>query len=217
MRQHHNVDANERILLIRSVLYSSWGAGLGLWAGGLLFGVIGSILGGVACFAFVFLLTRKGLAAAGSAASIIYHPSGDSTPPRREYSRPQALMAQGHYEEAVNAYEACTLEFPEDPEPYLQIARLYRNELQRFEDALSWFKKARAQAKMTQPLELLITQEIVEVYTHKLATPRRAIPELARLAERFPETEAAQWARHRLQELRAAMVRGPEHREEHEG
>ena len=54
-------------------------------------------------------------------------------------SQPQALVAHGHYEEAIQAYQVCCADYPKDPEPYLCIARLYRNELQRFDDALIWF------------------------------------------------------------------------------
>jgi tetratricopeptide (TPR) repeat protein len=203
-----NVDANERLLLARTVGFALYGGGgVGAAAGGLLYGLPGVLVGAPLGFGLVFLVGRMAANASGRAASSIYAPSGDSTPAKREYSRPQALVAHGHYEEAIQAYELCCAEFPGDPEPYVRIARLYRDELQRFEDAVSWFKKARSQAKLTAALEQLVTQEIVEVYTHKLATPRRAMPELARLADQFPGSEAAIWAKQRLEELRHDLAR----------
>jgi tetratricopeptide (TPR) repeat protein len=206
MKQPKNVDANERLLLVRTAFWSLSGAVLGGFIGGQLLGIAGTLVGAPIGYAVVFLVARRILNASGAAASVIYYPTGDSTPAQREYSRPQALVAQGHFEEAIHAYEACVLEFPEDPEPYFRIARVYRNELQRYEEAASWFKKARSLAKMSPALEQVAIQEIVEIYTHKLATPQRAIPELARLADRFPGTEPGHWAKQRLQELRATMV-----------
>ena len=206
MKPPGNVDANERLMLVRTAFWSLSGAVLGGAVGWWQFGIAGALLVAPIGYAIVFLVARRILAASGAAASVIYYPTGDSTPAQREYSRPQALVAQGRFEEAINAYEACVLEFPEDPEPYLRIARVYRNDLQRYEEAIAWFKKARSQARMSPVLEQVATQEIVEICTHKLATPQRAIPELARLADRFPGTEPGRWAKQRLQELRAMMI-----------
>ncbi|MBI4501434.1 MAG: hypothetical protein HY700_09765 [Gemmatimonadetes bacterium] len=210
MNKLRNVDASDRALVIKAATWSMAGAIIGTAAGAKIGGVLGAIIGCPLGFAIVFFFTLSLVKGAAITASTIYAPSGNSTPPKREYSHPQALVAHGHYEEAVQAYQVFCTEFPEDPEPYLRIARLYRTELQRYNEALSWFKKARTQAKMTQALELLVTQEIVEVYTHKLGTPQRAMPELARLVDRFPGTEAAAWARQRLGELRAALVQDHE-------
>ena len=210
MNKLRNVDRAEQAHFFRTLALSLSGATLGAAAGGLLFGLAGFLLGAPMGFALVFLLSNTLAKGAGALAGTIYGASGNSTPAKREYSHPQALEARGHYQEALQAYQACCTEFPEDPEPYLRVARLYRNELHQYDDALAWFKKARAEATMTRALELLVTQEIVEIHTHKLSTPQRAIPELARLADRFPGTEAAQWARQRLGELRAALVQNQE-------
>jgi tetratricopeptide (TPR) repeat protein len=208
MKKLRDVDATKRAHLVRILGLSSFGAVLGATAGGLLFGLAGFLLGIPVGALLVFLVTSAASSLAGATAVTFFSPSGNSNPAKREYSRPQALVALGHYEEAIKAYEACCAEFPEDPEPYVRIARIYRSELQRFDEAVSWFKKGRSQSKMTPALEQLVTQEIIEVYTQRLAAPQRAIPELARLADRFPDTEAAAWARQRLQELRAAIASG---------
>ncbi len=202
-----DVDSAERMFTIKVASWSLAGLVIGAAVGAQVGGVLGSVVGGPLGFALVFLVARAASGAGAATFGTIYSPSGNSTPAKREYSRPQALEAMGHYDEAIKAYETFCVDFPEDPEPYLRIARLYRNELQRFDDAINWFRKARANAKVTQALELLVTQEIVDVYTHRLAAPQRAMPELARLAERFPGSKAAAWARQRLQELRAELAR----------
>jgi hypothetical protein len=46
----------------------------------------------------------------------------------------------------------------------------------------------------------------VDIYVHKLKEPRRAMPELARLVERFPGTPAAAWAKEQLKQGRESMA-----------
>jgi tetratricopeptide (TPR) repeat protein len=139
---------------------------------------------------------------AGAAAGKIYHPSGRSTPVKHEYSYPESLAARGRYEEAVTAYQVAVSEFPEDPEPYIRIARLNRDKLSEYEDAVFWFKRARNDSEIPSGQELLVTQEIIEIYREKLGTPTRAIPELARILDRFPEDQVAGWARGELARLK---------------
>ena len=50
-------------------------------------------------------------------------------------------------------------------------------------------------------------QEIIDLYTNKLGTPRKALPELITLCERFPETPAADGAELDIAEMREMMAR----------
>jgi tetratricopeptide (TPR) repeat protein len=140
-------------------------------------------------------------------AQAIYNPSGDSTPYKREYSYAESLDQRGRYGDAAAAYELHCLEYPDDPEPYLRLARLYRDKLNQYEDALNWFRRARADARLTSGQQLLVIQEIVEIYLRKLRTPRKAIPELVLLCEKFPNTPAAEAAAGELAEMREMMER----------
>jgi len=129
--------------------------------------------------------------------------SGDTTPPRREYSAAQALAAQGRYREAVAAYELGAAESDGDPEPYLAIARILRDHLGDLEDAGAWFRRARRDATLNKGQELLVTQELIELYTKRLNQPQRAIPELARIPTLVPGTPQAEAAERQLAALRA--------------
>ena len=170
---------------------------LGSWFGG-----FGPVPGFIVGYLLVFLVTKSIVEGSGKTAGTIYHPSGRSTPVKHEYSYPESLAARGRYEEATIAYEAAVSEFPDDPEPYLRIARLYRDKLDLFEQAVHWFKRARNDSAISKGQELLASQEIIEVYRDKLHTPKRAIPELARLLDRFPENQSADWARAELARLK---------------
>jgi hypothetical protein len=195
-----DVDSAARARILKTLLYSMPGGVAGALGGA--FAGVGAIPGFIVGFLFVFLVTRGASEGAGTAAGAIYHPSGRSSPVKHEYSYADSLAARGRYEEAVTAYEVGISEFPDDPEPYLRIARLKRDKLGEFEEAVFWFKRARKDSDISAGQELLATQEVIEVYRDRLGSPTRAIPELARLIDRFPDDQVADWARGEMAKLK---------------
>jgi tetratricopeptide (TPR) repeat protein len=195
-----DVDSTARARMLKTLAYSVPGGVAG--AIGTSLAGFGPVPGFFVGFLFVYLVTKGASEGAGAAAGKIYHPSGRSTPVKHEYSFPESLAARGRYEEAVTAYEVAVSEFPEDPEPYIRIARLNRDKLSEYEDAVFWFKRARNDSEIPSGQELLVTQELIEIYRDKLGTPTRAIPELARILDRFPEDQVAGWARGELARLK---------------
>jgi hypothetical protein len=99
------------------------------------------------------------------------------------------------------------LEAPEEGEPYLRVARLYRDRLEDLEEALRWFKRAIEEATLSKGQEILTRKEIAELLIHRMGEPRRAAPELARLTETYPETPDGQWAREELARIKDEMGR----------
>jgi hypothetical protein len=194
------VDAAKRARIIRIASMSLAGGMIGALAGWFAgFGVIpGFIVGSL----IVFVITMGIVEGAGSIVGTVHNPSGKSTPVRREYSYPESLAVRGRYEEAIDAYQVCCVDFPEDPEPYVCIARIYRDNLEQMEESVFWFKRARSEATVDLGRELLIAQEIIEIYTNKLDNPNRAIPELARIRDRFPGHPSAQWASSEIERIR---------------
>jgi tetratricopeptide (TPR) repeat protein len=114
---------------------------------------------------------------------------------------------RGEYEAAVRAYQTAILENPSDGEPYLRLARLYRDDLGDREEALRWFRRAIEEASLSRGRELLTRREMAELLMHRLGEPRRAAPELARLAEAFPDTPEGEWARKELARIKKEMAR----------
>ncbi len=109
------------------------------------------------------------------------------------------------YEDAIVAYHVCSTDYPEDPEPYVRIGRICRDNLSQYDEALLWFKRARSEATVNPGLDLLISQEIIEIYTRRLNMPERAIPELARIAEQFANHPAGESAKLELNRLRERL------------
>ncbi len=181
------------------------GAGLAYLSGWNL--IVGAVLGFVTIYSGVYFGSTRLVGGVGDLAGSLHNPSGKSTPPKREYSRAQSLVARGLYEEAAIAYEVHCIDHPEDPEPFLRIARLLRDKLQRYDDAVSWLRRARTDAKLSSGQELVITQEIIELYMRKLGTPRKAMPELASICKTFPDTPAAEGATRELAEMRKMLER----------
>ncbi len=204
-----DTDSAADVNRLRALVYAGAGAILGVLGGGYKWGLPGAVIGAVLGYAAVYFVVRAAAEGGGAAMGKIYHPSGTSTPYRRQYSEPQALALRGLFQEAIDCYETYVAEFPDDPEPCIGIARIYRDHLKRYEDAVRWFRRARQASGMDAGREVLVTREIIELYQGKLNEPRRAIPELARLAERFAGTREGDLARDELQRLRQDLGEPP--------
>ncbi len=198
-----DVDQAARSLLLTKLALSLPGGVIGALAGWFVgFGFIPGFLIGAA---LVFSLTTFAERRAASVMGKIYNPSGESTPRRREYSYAESLEIRGRYDEAVEAYEVALSEFPEEPEPYLRIARIYRDRTRDYDNAVYWFKRARSDATVDGGMDQAVTREIIDLYTSRSGQPERAIPELARLADRFAGQPVADWAKQEIKRRREEL------------
>lgn len=203
-----NVDQVARIQLFRILVVAiPVGGFIGLLAGSRIGHPVLGLLGGI-LLATVIPFAMVG--SAGKMSSTLYNPSGSSTPHKREYSLAASLAIRGQYAKAAAAYELATSEYPDDPEPYLCLARLLRDELGRYEEAARWFKRARSDANMSDGQALLASRELIELYTVQLGEPAKAAPELARLAEKYEGTPEGDWARDELTEVKRGMAEAEE-------
>ena len=204
-----DTDSAAQVNGARALLYALVGGFMGFAGVSYKFGVLAGLLGGVLGYAAVYFTVQGLSGGAARAMGAIYHPSGASTPYRRQYSEPQALALRGLFQEAIDCYETYVAEFPDDPEPCIGIARIHRDHLKRYQDAVHWFRRARQAGGVTPGQEMLVTREIIELYQGKLNQPRSAIPELARLAERFAGSREGDLARSELARLRQEAASQP--------
>ena len=208
LRRLKNVDAGDRAIRLRALtLGLVAGAGIGGWGGGLLFGLVGSVVGFFAVSLGVYLGSLWIVGWADAVAQTVYNPSGATTPYKEQYSYAASLAVRGRYGEAAAAYELYVIENPAEPQPYIELARLHRDKLKQYDDALTWFRRARTDATLGPGQELYVIQEIIDLYTLHLRTPRKAIPELTLVCQRFPATPAARAAERQLKEMREMLAR----------
>ena len=165
------------------------------------------VLGMIVAPALIGAVAWAIAASAGQGATLLHMPSGSSTPRKKEYSRAESLAVRGEFQAAVDAYELEVLEAPDEGEPYLRIARLHRDRLDDPDEALRWFKKATIEANLSKGQDILTRREISELFIHRLQEPHRAAPELARLAERYPDTPDGEWALEELARIKEEMRR----------
>ncbi|MDP2956378.1 MAG: tetratricopeptide repeat protein [Longimicrobiales bacterium] len=205
-------DLGQDMVVLRSVTSGLYGGGLG---GLLAFWLVQNgapwwlaALCPVGGWLAVTLVTLAIANSAGSAASTLYNPSSGAPPRKKEHSHAESLVARGLYEDAVGAFEVAVKEDPSDPTPYLRIARVYRDHLGRHEDAARWFRRAVREASAPPGAAFLARKELVELYTHRMGTPERALPELARMAEELAGTQEGDWATAQIREIKARMSEG---------
>jgi TPR repeat protein len=169
---------------VRTIVISS----LGVWAAGF--------------FGGLFVSER-----AARAGASIYFSAGAKLPVLREFSLAESYVARGQPEEAAAEFERAAARYAGDPEPCMRLARLLRDGLGRHEDAIGWFRTAAARAAQAGDTGVVIgaRRELIEIHTHRLGTPERALPELARLAAEHPGTPAAAWAEQELSEIKRLM------------
>lgn len=179
--------------------------GATMWSGA---SIAKAIVAGVIAFVVVMVVPQFVADRAGVVGANVFMPAGRGTPPVREYSLADSLVARGRFDEAVEAYSLLAGDYPEDPEPRVRGARLLRDRMLRWEDAAEWFKRALAIQKLDAATEVAILRELVELYTHKLKTPGKALPFLARLTDRHPTHPAANWARELTRDIKQAQQRG---------
>lgn len=212
-RRIRDVDSANRAYRLKAVSYSLVGAAFGLLVGAIIGAQsqhFGAIM--VACatggFLFCYVVSLFIGETAGRAAGSLYFSSGSSTPSAREYSLAESLIVRGRIPEAVEELEKASARYPADPDPALRLARLLRDRTETPEAAVRWFRAAIERSTNDAGAHIGALREIIELHTHVLGTPRRALPDLARLAAQHPDTAAARWARSEIAEIRAAMQDG---------
>jgi hypothetical protein len=191
---------------LKAAAWSYAGVAIGLMAGfaaGL--PLMGVLLGGLIGGATIYGLTMLIASGTGRLAGMLYGPSGRGTPGRREYSLAESFCAQGRYEDAISAFELAVGEHPDDAVPYLRIARIYRDELRKPDDAERWFKRAQRDATLGDGQKVLVVRELVELY-YKQGTPSKAAPVLARAVEEFSGRPEEAWARQELAGVKASIA-----------
>jgi hypothetical protein len=156
--------------------------------------------GGLAIGFVVGLLGRE--TAGGLVAHVI---GGGRGYARSEFSHAQSLVIRGAYTDAVEEYRAAADAEPRDPRPLVLGAHVLRDHLRDPATAAAWLSRACEIKQVAPEEEAAIVRELIELYAGPLQTPARALPELARLADKHRGTPTGDWAAARLATLRTRL------------
>ena len=140
---------------------------------------------------------------AGGAASSLYTPSGDSTAYVPTFSHIDTLIIRGDFDGAATAWEVAMLENPTNPGVVVNAADFHLRERKDSATALSLYRRARQLNAGGEDLRRYVQQKIVDMYLGPLDDEGRAMAELRRLIDAFPQSREAEAAREALAAIKA--------------
>jgi hypothetical protein len=171
-------------------------------------------------FAQALLFAAAGALAAGALVAIVpiamanagekvWHEvmaSGSSTPYTEQYSYQQALVMKGKLDEALSTYEAIIAEPESTVDVRIRAAELYAREAKNAQRAAELFREVIRHPSCTAGEEVYSTNRLVDLLHGPLAQPGRALVELRRLADRYPNSPVGERALTALRTLKALAV-----------
>ena len=154
--------------------------------------------------ASMFMATRFA-GGAGQVIARIVAPSGSTTPYERTFSYQQALAIKGDVAGALESYEAVIAESPNEIEAHVQAAELYASNANPTR-AIELFRAVRAIPMLSAARAIYVSNRLIDLYLGPASNDGRALVELRRLIELYPDSDTARRAREALGKLKAKRV-----------
>ncbi|MEO7713124.1 MAG: hypothetical protein ABIV10_09410 [Gemmatimonadaceae bacterium] len=142
-------------------------------------------------------------AGAGGIARYVTMPSGASTPYEEQYSYQESLAARGDVAGALASYEAVISERPGAVSPRLKAAELHARQGKNPRRAAELLREVRDLPTATAREALYASSRLVDLYGGALDDPGRALVELRRIVELYPNTDVAAGARVAIARIKA--------------
>ncbi|MBK1883503.1 tetratricopeptide repeat protein [Luteolibacter pohnpeiensis] len=112
----------------------------------------------------------------------------------------RVLIGQGDFEGAIEVFRAIAEQRPDDRVPWMEMAKLQREELHEPMEAIATLHSALLHQKWSQDDEAFFQFRIAEIFEESLGDRGRAALALKKVIEKFPDSRHAGNARHKLQE-----------------
>lgn len=135
--------------------------------------------------------------------------SGSSTPPLKGYSAIEAMVAEGRYQDAAVAYRQEIAADPSDTEARSRLAQLLMDRLEDFTAAARYLKEAREVTKDDRR-KMGYSLRLIDLYRSRLGDRGKAMVELRRFIDTFPDSPHIDGVRRELSELLVEMKAGLE-------
>ncbi len=204
-------DNQPEIVVVR---YAALASAVFLIGGGLLMiagtGIVGSlvflaglVLVALTCVLYV-VLKFLAVTSANTLLGFLGAQSGSSTPPIRGHSAIEALVAQGRYQDAAAAYRREIAADPSDVEARSRLAQLLMDRLEDFTAAARYLKEAR-EVTTNDRQKMGYSLRLVDLYRSRLDDRGKAMVELRRFIDTFPDSPNIAGVRRELSELLVEM------------
>ncbi|HVJ45025.1 MAG TPA: tetratricopeptide repeat protein [Luteolibacter sp.] len=116
----------------------------------------------------------------------------------------RALLAKGDHEGAVAAFRKVAAEHPEDRMPWIEIAKIQRQQLDDPQGAIATLKEALDSKEWPDDDAAYFLFRLAEIWNEDVSEREQAVAALQRVIREFPETRHAMNARHKLRDWGAA-------------
>jgi hypothetical protein len=165
---------------------------------------LSAVAGAVLLSALWWFFVTRASHGAGALFGEFIQPSGDRTPYQQQYSEQDAMVMRGEVARALASYEEIILASPNDPDPRIRAAELYLQHGQR-DRAEALFKSVQRMAHVGPKDDVYVSNRLVDLYLKWPEREVRALTELRRLIDTYPDTDIAERARTGLANLKSQL------------
>lgn len=169
-------------------------------AGIVLSALVGALLGGAGAALFVVSASRG----AGEAFGSFLQPSGNRTPYERQYSYEDSLVMRGDVAGALTSYERIIAEASHEAQPRLRAAEVCLKSGMK-EQAESYFRDVQRLPRLAAKDDVYASNRLVDLYRAWPGNETKALRELRRLIDTYPNTDVAARAREGLATLKGQV------------
>ena len=125
-------------------------------------------------------------------------------PEAAQYSEQDAMVMRGEVARALASYEEIILASPNDPAPRIRAADLYAKNGQR-DRAEALYKAVQRLPNVSAKDDVYVSNRLVDLYLQWPDREARALSELRRIIDTYPESDVAGRARIGLANLKSQL------------
>jgi len=174
------------------------------------FGFLAGIVGGVACGLFTYIVSLIFSHSAAAGVKKVLATTGSSTPYQKSFSYQESLAIRGDVAGALRSYEELIAEHPLDPEVRVRAAELYSRNANPAR-AAELFRDIQRIPGISRDRLLYAAHRLIDLYRGPLDDEGRALVELRKIVDLFPDSPAGIHARAALAEIkRSRAVAAPD-------
>jgi hypothetical protein len=130
-------------------------------------------------------------------------PSGSTTPYEHNFSQEDSFIIRGDFKTALHLYEMGIKERPTDVEVRVRAAELYAAQPEGPLRAAELLREVQRLPNAMPEKVLFATHRLIDLYIGPLQQPGRALGELRRVVDTWPNSSAAKHAREAIARLKA--------------